>query len=116
MAPEQALGLGLQVDGRSDIWSVGACMYAALTGQRLNVARTEAESFVMAATQAAPSVANLAPDLPVEVVAFVDRALAFDKAKRFQDAASMRGELLALRSALRAGQLVSKAQTKAGGV
>jgi predicted Ser/Thr protein kinase len=116
MAPEQALGLGSQVDGRSDVWSVGACMYASLTGQRLNVARTEAESFVMAATQAAPSIANLAPDLPVEVVAFVDRALAFERGKRFQDAPSMRSDLLGLLSALRAGQLVATAPKKAGGV
>lgn len=116
IAPEQALGLTSQVDGRSDIFSVGACMYVALTGKRLNHARTEAESFVMAATQAAPSIANLAPDLPVEVVACVDRALAFEREKRFQDAASMRSEVLGLLAALRAGQLVRAAPRKEGGL
>jgi predicted Ser/Thr protein kinase len=116
IAPEQALGLVSQVDGRSDIFSVGACMHVALTGKRLNHARTEAESFVMAATQAAPSVANLAPDLPVEVVACVDRALAFERHKRFQDAASMRSEVLGLLAALRAGQLVRAAPAKETGL
>ncbi len=116
IAPEQALGLTSQVDGRSDIFSVGACMYVALTGKRLNHARTEAESFVMAATQAAPSIANLAPDLPVEIVACVDRALAFEREKRFQDAASMRSEVLALLAALRAGQLVRAAPKREGGL
>lgn len=116
IAPEQALGLGAQVDGRSDIFSVGACMYVALTGKRLNHARTEAESFVMAATQKAPSIANLAPDLPVEVVACVDRALAFEREKRFQDAASMRSAVLGLLAALRAGQLVRAAPKKDGGL
>ncbi len=116
IAPEQALGLVSQVDGRSDIFSVGACMYVALTGKRLNHARTEAESFVMAATQAAPSIANLAPDLPVEIVACVDRALAFERDKRFQDAASMRSEVLGLLAALRAGQLVRAAPKKEGGL
>ena len=116
IAPEQALGLTSQVDGRSDIFSVGACMYVALTGKRLNHARTEAESFVMAATQAAPSIANLAPDLPVEIVACVDRALAFEREKRFQDAASMRSEVLGLLAALRAGQLVRAAPKKEGGL
>ncbi|MBX3188048.1 MAG: serine/threonine protein kinase [Labilithrix sp.] len=116
IAPEQALGLLTQVDGRSDIFSVGACMHVALTGKRLNVARTEAESFVMAATQAAPSIAHAGPSLPVEVVAFVDRALAFERENRFQDASSMRGELLGLRAALRAGQLVSVAPKRAGGL
>ena len=116
IAPEQALGLVSQVDGRSDIFSVGACMYVALTGKRLNHARTEAESFVMAATQAAPPIANLAPDLPVEIVACVDRALAFEREKRFQDAASMRSEVLGLLAALRAGQLVRAAPKKEGGL
>ncbi len=105
-APEQALGLVDQVDGRSDTWSVGACLYTALTGQRLNEARTEAESFVMAATQAAPSIANVAPTLPVEVVAFVDRALAYERERRFQDARSMRADLRGLLASLRAGLLV----------
>ncbi len=104
-APEQALGLVDQVDRRSDIWSVGACIYTALTGKRLNEARSEAESFVVAATQAAPSIANAAPELPVEVVAFVDRSLAYERERRFQDARSMRGELLGLLAAIRAGQL-----------
>jgi hypothetical protein len=116
ISPEQALGLVSQVDGRSDIFSVGACMYLSLTGERLNQARTEAESFVMAATQQAPSIANVAPDLPVEVVAFVDRALAFERDKRFQDAASMRGELLGLLAAHRAGQLVKTAPKKSAGL
>ena len=116
IAPEQALGLTTQVDGRSDIFSVGACMHVALTGKRLNHARTEAESFVMAATQAAPSIANLEPDLPVEVVACIDRALAFEREKRFQDAALMRSEVLGLLAALRAGQLVRAAPKKEGGL
>jgi serine/threonine protein kinase len=116
IAPEQALGLVSQVDGRSDLFSVGACMYLSLSGERLNQARTEAESFVMAATQQAPSIANVAPDLPVEVVAFVDRALAFEREKRFQDAASMRSELLGLLAALRAGQLVASAPKKQTGL
>jgi serine/threonine protein kinase len=109
MAPEQALGLGDMVDGRADLWSVGACIYTSLSGVRLHQARTEAEAFVMAATQAAPSVARVAPDLTPEVVAFVDKALAFDRGRRFQDAMAMRAELVTLVAALRAGQLAPTA-------
>ncbi|HQY60516.1 MAG: serine/threonine protein kinase [Myxococcales bacterium] len=111
-APEQALGLVDQVDGRSDTWSVGACLYTALTGHKLNDARTEAESFVLAATQAAPSIANVAPNLPVELVAFVDRALAYERERRFQDARSMLGELRGLLAALRAGLMGASAPGK----
>ncbi|HEY8075964.1 MAG TPA: serine/threonine-protein kinase, partial [Labilithrix sp.] len=116
IAPEQALGLTTQIDGRSDLFSVGACMYTALSGERLNQARTEAESWVMAATKAAPSIANVMPALPVEVVAFIDRALAFERERRFQDAQSMRSELLGLAAALRAGQLVASTLKKAAGL
>jgi eukaryotic-like serine/threonine-protein kinase len=111
-APEQALGLVDQVDGRSDTWSVGACLYTALTGHKLNEARTEAESFVLAATQAAPSIANVAPNLPVELVAFVDRALAYERERRFQDARSMLGELRGLLAGLRSGLLGTSAPGK----
>ncbi len=112
MAPEQALGLGELVDGRADLWSVGACVYTALSGVRLHQARTEAEAFVMAATQAAPSVARVVPELPAEVVAFVDKALAFDRSRRFQDAAAMRAELGTLLAATRAGQLAPTASKR----
>ena len=95
IAPEQALGME-KIDGRADLFSVGACFYASLTGERLHAAKTEAEEFVLAATQAAPSIARKAKDLPAEVCAFVDKALAYDKHQRFQTAEEMRSELLRL--------------------
>lgn len=104
IAPEQALGMD-KLDGRADIFSVGACIYTGITGERLHAAKSEAEEFVLAATQAAPSIARKAPDLPLEVVAFVDRALSFDRNQRFQSAADMRSAMLRLQSALRSGQL-----------
>jgi len=115
MAPEQALGLGDQIDGRADIFSVGACMYAMLSGRRLNDTEVEAEAFVLAATRPAPSIATVAPDLPAEIVAAVDKALAYERNKRFPDARAMRSQLLTISAAMRAGQL-SSAPAKRGGV
>lgn len=115
MAPEQALGLGELVDGRADLFSVGACIYAALTGTRLHEGRAENEAFVLAATKAAPSIANAAPDLPVEIVAFVDKALAYERNGRFQDSATMRAEMRALLAAWQSGRLTSPAK-RAGGL
>ena len=115
MAPEQALGLGDLVDGRADLFSVGACIYTALTGTRLHEGRAENEAFVLAATKAAPSIANAAPDLPVEIVAFVDKALAYERNSRFQDAATMRAEMRALLAAWQSGRLTSAAK-RAGGL
>ena len=111
MAPEQAIGVE-GVDGRADLFSVGACVYTALSGERLNKGRNETESFLLAATQAAPSLARVMPDLPPEIVAFVDKSLAFDRESRFQDAAAMRAEMIGLLAAFRAGQLGQKKAKK----
>jgi serine/threonine protein kinase len=115
MAPEQALGLMELVDGRADLWSVGACIYAVLSGQRVHRARSENESMVLAATKSAESIALIMPDLPVEVVAFVDKSLAHDRSHRFPNAAAMRAELNTLIAALRTGQVTNvKQQTPRG--
>src|SRR5262249_39311315 len=43
MSPEQAMGLVDQLDGRADLFSVGAMMHALITGHRINNGRTEQE-------------------------------------------------------------------------
>jgi len=96
MAPEQAMGLTDGIDGRADVFSIGATLYALLSGQRLHQGRSDNEAFILAATQPAPSVARVAPELPVEVIALVDKALAWDARNRFETAAAMRDECLRL--------------------
>jgi eukaryotic-like serine/threonine-protein kinase len=96
MAPEQAMGLADGVDGRADLFSVGATLYALVSGQRLHQGRTDNEAFILAATTPAPSLARIAPDLPIEVIGIVDRALAWDRRNRFESAAAMRAEILQL--------------------
>ena len=99
MSPEQAMGLVDQLDGRADIFSVGAMIHALVTGHRINNGRTEQEALVMAATMPVASVARLAPNLPLQVVALVDKALAWDRRNRFDDARQMQA---AVRDALTA--------------
>ncbi len=89
MSPEQAMGLVDQLDGRTDVFSMGAMIHALVTGHRINNGRTEQEALVMAATVPVPSVARIAPDLPLNVVALVDKALAWDRRNRFDDARQM---------------------------
>jgi len=90
MSPEQAMGKSDQLDGRSDVFSIGATLYACLSGKRLHHGKSDNEAFILAATQPAPSLARTAPDLPTEVIAFVDRSLQWDRRKRFRTAAQMR--------------------------
>lgn len=96
MPPEQVRGQWELVDGRSDLWAVGATMYALLSGRRVHSEASEEDAFV-AAVQPVPSLAKVAPNVPGDVVGIVDRALALDRATRFQTAPQMR---LAISAAL----------------
>ena len=93
MAPEQAMGLTDGVDARADLFSVGATLYAVLSGQRLHQGRSDNEAFILAATTQAPSLARAAPDLPPSVIGLVDKALAWDQRNRFESAVQMRQEV-----------------------
>jgi serine/threonine protein kinase len=96
MSPEQAMGLVDQLDGRADLFSVGAMMHALITGHRINNGRTEQEALVMAATKPVPSVARIAPQLPIELIKAVDKSLAWDRRNRYQDSREMQKALLEL--------------------
>jgi serine/threonine protein kinase len=79
MAPEQLAGKNL--DGRTDLFAVGASLYEMLTGQLPfpGPARLEPP----------PPMRSLNPEIPVALDAVVLRALAFDKEKRFTSAVEM---------------------------
>jgi eukaryotic-like serine/threonine-protein kinase len=89
MSPEQARGLWSEVDGRSDLWSVGATMWQTLTGKAVHEGRTPNEELLSAMTKPAPPLASVLPDVSPAVAHLVDRALAFEKEKRWLSAARM---------------------------
>jgi hypothetical protein len=108
MAPEQALGKTGLVDGRSDLWSVGATMFALLTGRDVHEGETPQHMMVLAATARAPSVATLSRFMPAPAAALIDRALAFDQAERWPSALAMDEALCSLYVAL-FGEPISRA-------
>ena len=95
MPPEQALGRRHAIDGRSDLWSVGATMFTLLSGRAVHQADTPEEMVVRSATVPAPGLRTVAPDVPAPVAAIVDTALAFAQADRFADAAAMQAAIAA---------------------
>jgi eukaryotic-like serine/threonine-protein kinase len=95
MPPEQALGRWAELDGRSDLWSLGATMYLLLSGTPVREHGSVTEQLLGAMTRPVPSLGDVMA-LPRSVVAVVDRALAFDRDDRFPDARSMQ---LAVRAA-----------------
>ncbi len=97
MAPEQALARWGDIDGRTDIWAVGATMFTLMCGLHVHEAQTGTEQLVYSATRPARSLASVATGIPPSVISIVDRALAFDKTQRWPDARNMQG---AVRAAL----------------
>jgi serine/threonine-protein kinase len=95
MSPEQALGRKDGVDARSDLWSLGATMFTLLTGARVHEGKSWTQLTVAAATTAARSLAEVAPETPARVVAIVDRALAFAREERWPNARAMREAITA---------------------
>ena len=93
LPPEQARGRWEEVDWRSDIWAVGATMFALLTGRCVHNADTVNEVLLCAMTEPAAPVRSIAPDIPVELAALVDRALAREKDARWPSARAMRAAL-----------------------
>jgi serine/threonine-protein kinase len=98
MSPEQAGG-GV-IDARSDIYSLGATLFHALTGHRPVEARTADELFLGIIEGRTRPVAQLRPDVDPRLAAIVERAIALDPRARFASAHEMADALkewLALR-------------------
>ncbi|MET0794918.1 MAG: serine/threonine-protein kinase [Polyangiaceae bacterium] len=93
MSPEQARGRWQDVDGRSDLWAVGATLYTLLSGKFVHSGESAHETLALAATRPARSLAAVRPDLHPSLIQLVDKALSYDKSARFPEAASMQHAL-----------------------
>jgi len=93
MAPEQALGQSSQVDGRSDLWAVGATMFALISGHLVHDAETMQEMMVRAGSMQARALRSLAQHVPPRIAEVVDRSLVFHKIDRWPDAQTMGARL-----------------------
>ncbi len=93
MPPEQACGRSELLDGRTDLWAVGATMFLALSGRQVHEAETHNEELLAAVTQPAPSLASVTPALAKPLVDLVDRALAYEQDERWPNAVTMQSAL-----------------------
>lgn len=92
MSPEQ--GAGKPLDGRSDLYALGAIAYECLAGRPPHVAEGKVALLVLQLSEPAPPLAPLVgPEVPAELISLVMRLLEHDPAKRPATADQLRAEL-----------------------
>ncbi|HRI71507.1 MAG TPA: serine/threonine-protein kinase, partial [Polyangium sp.] len=91
MPPEQAIGdiMG-PIDGRADLWAAGATMFTLLTGRFVHDGSRTTEFLTSTATKSATPIREISAEIPEGVANVVDKALAYDRQDRFDDAREMR--------------------------
>jgi len=97
MSPEQALG-ERELDGRSDIYSLGVVGYQMLAGRTPFRASNTPAMLVKHISETPHPVESLRPDVPPALAHAVMRALAKKPEQRWSDAAEFRAALLDQRS------------------
>ncbi len=93
MSPEQAAGRTEEIDGRTDLFAVGATGFRLLTGKRIHEGDNPVEVVTKMAKLPAPPIRDVAPSVSERFARVIDRALAFRREDRYPDAAAMRADV-----------------------
>jgi serine/threonine-protein kinase len=111
MSPEQAQSFP-DIDGRTDLYSVGAMLYEMLTGEPPFSRPTYEAVLIAICTRDAADVRTKAPEIPEKLARVVARALSRNRDERYASADEFLADLEAAQRASRA--LAAKTRTAAG--
>jgi eukaryotic-like serine/threonine-protein kinase len=98
MSPEQVRGQ--RVDARSDIFSLGMLIYEMLAGRSPFTGATRSDIVASILKEEPPRLTDLAADVPAELEAIVNCALAKDKDQRYQTVGELQRDLKRLKQNL----------------
>ncbi|MEO6338604.1 MAG: HAMP domain-containing protein, partial [Caulobacteraceae bacterium] len=91
MSPEQALGE--EIDGRSDLFSVGVILYELTTGKKAFAGGSAATLALQITQQEPEAIANLAPESPRGLQFIISKLLAKKRERRFPDGGQLTAAL-----------------------
>ncbi|SDG86904.1 diguanylate cyclase [Roseospirillum parvum] len=103
LSPEQTGRTGSPIDHRGDLYSLGALLFEALTGEVPFPAAEPMEVIHAHLTRPVPDASARNPDVPPPVAAVVARLLAKDPGERYQSAFGLRVDVESLLAQGRAG-------------
>jgi peptide/nickel transport system substrate-binding protein len=98
MSPEQGRG-SPEIDGRSDVYALGAILYQLLSGQLPFNSTTPHGMIIQHITDPLPDIRRVKPELPAGVQELIARAMAKDPAERYATAGALARALTALAAA-----------------
>jgi serine/threonine protein kinase len=102
MSPEQARGEDL--DGRTDLFSLGVVLYECATGRHPFPGKTSAVILSAILNRAPVAPVALNPELPVRLQDVINNCLEKDRDLRYQSAADLRADLKRVRRDLESGR------------
>jgi serine/threonine protein kinase len=101
MSPEQAAGE--QLDGRTDLFSLGVVLYECATGRHPFPGKTSAVILAAILNRTPVSPMTINPELPLRLQEVINNCLEKDRELRYQSAADLRADLKRLRRDIESG-------------
>ncbi|HEX7604683.1 MAG TPA: serine/threonine-protein kinase [Polyangiaceae bacterium] len=96
MAPEQASGRVDDIDGRTDLFALGATMFTVLAGRSVHEGDDPLEAMYKMVKEQAPPLRSVAPRVSEACARIVDKALQLERESRYASATAMRADVRAV--------------------